>query len=87
LDGFFAWLAGLIITWIVVAIRTYFAAKIIVGRNATIWRAMLTTLIGPIVYAIVLFFANLFLFALPYATAVASLLAFLAWGMGFQEVL
>jgi hypothetical protein len=85
LDGIFAWLAGLVITWIVVAIPTYFAAKIIVGRNATIWRAMLTTLIGPIVYAIVLFIASLFTFAFAYSTAIASLLAFLAWAWVFKR--
>jgi hypothetical protein len=85
LAGFLVWLVGLIITWIVVAIPTYFAAKVIVGRNATIWRAMLATLIGPIVYALVLFIANLFLFALPYATVIASFLAFMAWGWVFKR--
>jgi hypothetical protein len=78
-------LAGLIIIWIVIAIPTYFAARLIVGSNATIWRAMLATLIGPIVYTIVLFLANLFLFFLPYATIIASILAFLAWGWVFKR--
>lgn len=68
-----------------IAIPTYFAAKIIVGTNATLWRAMLATLIGPFVYAIVLFVANLLLFAIPYATIIASILAFLAWGWVFKR--
>jgi hypothetical protein len=85
MSGFLVWLVGLIIVWIVIAIPTYFAAKLIVGSNATIWRAMAVTLIGPIVYAIVLFLASLFLFFLPYATVIASILAFLAWGWVFKR--
>ena len=79
------WVIGLIIAWIVIAIPTYLAARVIVGSNATIGRAMLATLIGPIVYAIVLAIANLLLFALPYATLIASFFAFLAWVWVFKH--
>lgn len=82
---FLLWFAGLILTWVVIAIPTYFAAKLIVGNKATIWRAMITTLIGPIIYGLFLFFGSLISFLIPSLTVVAAIVAFLAWVWVFRR--
>lgn len=71
---------GFIILWIIVSIPVYFAAKLVTGGRAHFGQAMLATLVGPIVFAIVL--------AIGYFVAasifsglglLALLIAFLAW--------
>ncbi len=71
----------LLLMWIIVSIPVYIAAKIVTGGKATFGRAMLATLLGPIVYGIVLLLATIFLGPLvgPYALLLALILAFIAW--------
>ncbi len=47
-------LLGLIIIWIIVSIPVFISARIIVGRQASFGEAMLATLVGPIVFGIIL---------------------------------
>jgi hypothetical protein len=47
-------LLGLIIMWIIVSIPVFISAKIIVGRRASFGEALLATLVGPLVFGIVL---------------------------------
>ena len=71
----------LILIWIVVSIPVYIAAKVVTGGKATFGQAMLATLLGPIVYVLVLSLASIFLGFLvgPYAFLLALILAFIAW--------
>jgi hypothetical protein len=78
---------ALLILWIIVSIPVYFAAKLLVGPRAHFGSAMLATLVGPIVFAIVYglgyyltssFFVGLGILAL--------LLAFLAWIWVYKAV-
>jgi hypothetical protein len=73
-------LIGLIIVWIIVSIPVYLAAKVFTGGRAHFTQALLATLVGPIIFALVL--------ALGYAITsrvatglgiVALFFAFLAW--------
>ena len=47
-------LLGLIIMWIIVSIPVFISAKLIVGRRASFGEALLATLVGPLVFGIVL---------------------------------
>ncbi|MHB1907406.1 MAG: hypothetical protein ACYCQJ_00890 [Nitrososphaerales archaeon] len=47
-------LIGLFIVWIVVSIPVYVVAKLLTGGRARFSQAMIVTLVGPIVFAIVL---------------------------------
>jgi len=72
---------GLIIFWIIVSIPVYIAGKIITGGKSSLGNAMASTLLGPIVYAIVLFVVDFFLGAIIGSSAYiwAFILAFIAW--------
>jgi len=76
-----ALVVGLIVAWIVASIPVYFAAKLITGGKAGLGQAMVATLLGTVVYAIVrLLFGALLSPALgPAAPAIATLAAFLVW--------
>jgi len=71
----------LILIWIIVSIPVYIAAKIVTGGKATFGQAMLATLLGPIVYVLVLSLTSIFLGFLvgPYVLLLALILAFIAW--------
>lgn len=81
LSGLIILIVALIILWIVVSIPVYFAAKIITEGHAHFGQAMGATLLGAVVYFIVLFVVEFFLGALlGYAAVVlAFVLAVLAW--------
>ena len=74
-------LGGALILWVVVSIPVYLAGRIVAKRRAGIGRAMGATLLGPIVYFIVLLGSGAFLSAFlgGLASVAALLLAFLAW--------
>jgi hypothetical protein len=74
-------LAVLIALWIVVSIPVYIAAKAVTGGKASLGQAMIATLLGPIVFAIVRAIAILFLGFLGVAPSalLALVLAFIAW--------
>ena len=81
LTGLIVLLIGLIILWVVVSIPAWLAAKVVTGGRASIGSAMAATLLGPIVYIVVLFAVDFFLGALIGGGAFiwAFILAFLAW--------
>lgn len=54
-------LVGLIILWIVISIPVWIAGKAVTGGKASFGDALLATLAGPIVYAIVTFIVDFFL--------------------------
>jgi hypothetical protein len=71
----------LIILWIIISIPAYIAGKIVTAGKSTFGEAMLATLLGPIVYAIVLVGVSFFLGAIIGSTAyvLALILALVAW--------
>jgi hypothetical protein len=81
-------LVGLIILWIIVSIPVYIAGKIVTAGRASLGNAMLATLLGPIVYAIVLFGVDFFLGALIGSSVFiwAFILAFIAWLAVYKSV-
>jgi hypothetical protein len=73
-------LLGLIIIWIIVSIPVFISARIIVGRRAGFGEAMLATLVGPIVFGIILtigYVINQRVFT--GLGVIAFLLGFIAW--------
>jgi len=74
-------LAVLIILWIVVSIPVYIAAKAVTGGKAGLGQAMIATLLGPIVFALVQYIAISFLGFLGVGSVslLALVLAFIAW--------
>jgi len=72
---------GLIILWIIVSIPAYIAGKIVTAGKSTLGEAMLATLLGPIVYAVVLVGTSFLLGALigSGAYVLALILALVAW--------
>lgn len=74
-------LVSLIILWIVVSIPVWLAGKAITGGKATFGSALLATLAGPIVYALVTFLVDFFLSTLIGSSAFVFgyLLALIAW--------
>jgi len=72
---------GLIILWIIVSIPAYLAGKIVTGGRSTFGEAMVATVLGPIVFFIVLVGVDLFLKGIlgGAASTLGYLLAFLAW--------
>jgi hypothetical protein len=74
---------GLLVTWILVSIPVWMAAKILTLGRVKFTRAMLVTAVGPIIYAIVFFISSAVLSAalggssLP--AIIGFLLAFIAW--------
>jgi len=81
-------LAVLVILWILVSIPVYIAAKAVTGGKASLGQAMLATLLGPIVFALVRYIAVLFLGFLGVgpATLLALALAFIAWLWVYKSV-
>ncbi len=78
-------LIGLLLLWIIVSIPVYLAAKVFTGGRAHFVQALLATLVGPIIFALVL--------ALGYAITskvagglgiVALFFAFLVWVWVFK---
>jgi len=74
-------LVGYIIFWIMISIPVYVAGKILTAGKATFGEAMLSTLLGPVVYVIVLLLVHYFLGAIAGLSASiwAYILAFIAW--------
>jgi hypothetical protein len=81
LFGIIALVIGLIILWVIISIPVWLAGKAVTGGKATFGEAMGATLLGPIVYVIVLFIVDFFLGAVIGHTAFvfAYILAFIAW--------
>jgi hypothetical protein len=81
LEGLLILLIGLIILWVIISIPVYLAGKAVTGGKATFGEAMVATLLGGIVYVIVLVGVTFFLGALigPTAGLFAVILAFIAW--------
>jgi hypothetical protein len=72
---------GLIIIWALVSIPVYIAGKIVTSGESTMGDAMVSTLFGPIVYAVTLFVAEYFLGSLIGSGAYigALIISFIAW--------
>jgi len=72
---------GLVILWIIVSIPVYLAGKIVTGGRSTFGEAMAATVLGPIVYFIVLTGVGFFLEGIlgGAASTLGYILAFLAW--------
>jgi hypothetical protein len=72
---------GLVILWIIASIPAYIAGKIVTAGKSTFGEAMLATLFGPIVYAIVLVGVRFFLGAIigGGAYVFALILALISW--------
>ncbi len=83
--GLVAALIGLVILWIIISIPVYVAGKLVAGHNATLGRAMGATLIGPIVFAIVLVIGGMVFGAGGSLTVIAFIIAFLAWLWVYKE--
>ena len=72
---------GLVILWIVISIPAWLAGKAITGGKSTFGDAMVATLVGPIVYFVILIAVDFFLGTLIGSEAfiIALILAFMAW--------
>ena len=72
---------GLIILWIVISIPAWLAGKAITHGKSTFGDAMIATLVGPIVYFVILIAVDFFLGTLISSGAfvIALILAFVAW--------
>lgn len=72
---------GLVVLWIVVSIPVYIAGKAVTGGKSTLGDAMAATLLGPIVYVIVLVGVDFFLGEIIGGGAYiwAYIMAFIAW--------
>ncbi len=79
---------GLLILWVIVSIPVYIAAKLVVGNKASFGRAMLATLVGPIIFIIVLALGSLVSSNILGGSLeiIAIILAFLAWIWVFKAV-
>ena len=72
---------GLAILWVVISIPAWLAGKAITGGKSTFGDAMVATLVGPIVYFVVLIAVDFFLGTVIGSGAFifALILAFIAW--------
>jgi hypothetical protein len=72
---------GLVILWVVISIPAWLAGKAITRGKSTLGDAMLATLVGPIVYFVILIGVDFFLGALigSGAFVIALILAFITW--------
>ena len=72
---------GLVILWVIVSIPVYVAGKIVTNGKSTLGEAMAATLLGPIVYVIVLVGVGFFLGQIIGRSTyfLAYILAFVAW--------
>ncbi len=74
-------IVALVILWITISIPAYIAGKVVAKENATFGKAMLATLLGPIVYVLVLVATDLILGGLlgTIGYVLGIILAFIAW--------
>jgi hypothetical protein len=74
-------IVALIVAWIMDSIPVYIAGKIVAKENATFGKAMLATLLGPIVYVIILVATDFVLGGLLGTTGyvLGIILALIAW--------
>jgi len=74
-------IVGLVILWVVISIPAWLAGKAITGGKSTFGDAMVATLVGPIVYFVILIVVDFFLGTLIGSGAfiIAYILAFIAW--------
>ncbi len=81
LTSLFFTIISLIVLWIVVSIPVWIAGKAIAGSKASFGDALLATLAGPIVYAIVIFLVDFALGGILGSAAYAFgyILALIAW--------
>lgn len=72
---------ALIIGWIIVSVPAWIAGKIVTSGRASFGEAMLATILGPIVYVVILVAADLFLGGLVggLGYSLGFVLAFIAW--------
>jgi hypothetical protein len=72
---------GLVLLWVVISIPAWLAGKAITGGKSTFGDAMVATLVGPIVYFVILIAVDFSLGALigSGAFVIALILAFIAW--------
>ena len=79
---------ALFVVWIIVSIPAWIAGKVVTKGKATFGRAMLATLLGPIIYIIALVVLDLFLGGLfgSIGYIVAFVLAFVAWVWVYKAV-
>jgi hypothetical protein len=81
LAGLLFVIISLVVFWIVISIPVWIAGKALTGGKATFGGALLATLAGPIVYAIVIFVVDLFLSGIIGSAAYifGYILALIAW--------
>lgn len=74
-------IASFLILWIVVSIPVWLAGKALTGGHATFGKALLATLVGPIVFFLVTFIVDFFLGAIIGSSAFVFgyILALIAW--------
>jgi hypothetical protein len=79
---------ALFVVWIIVSIPAWIAGKVVTKGEANFREAMLATLLGPIIYIIVLVAADLLLGGLLGSTGyiVAFILAFIAWVWVYKAI-
>jgi hypothetical protein len=72
---------GLVVVWIIASIPAYVAGKIVARGKATFGEAMAATLLGPVVYIVVLVAVDIFLGGLIGSGGYIAgfILAFIAW--------
>ena len=80
LTEFASILVGLLILWLIISIPVYVSGWVVTGGNTSIGRAMLATLLGPIVYFVVLLITGVALGAFIGGSAfvIAIAIAFIA---------
>jgi hypothetical protein len=81
LSGIILAIVGLLILWIIISIPVWLAGKAVTGGKATFGDALLATLAGPIIYAVVTYLVDLFLsvFIGSMAFVFGLILALIAW--------
>lgn len=81
LVGIIIAILALVFVWIIVSIPAYIAGKVVAKENATFGKAMLATVLGPIVYVIILVATDFVLGGLLGTTGyvLGIILAFIAW--------
>jgi hypothetical protein len=73
-------IVALVVVWIIASIPAYIAGKVVTKGRATFGEAMAATLLGPIVYILVLVVVDFFLgLAGTGGYIVGFILAFIAW--------
>jgi hypothetical protein len=79
--GLFEIIIALIIGWIIISIPAWITGKIVTGGRATFGEAMLATILGPIVYVLILVAADFLLGGLigGLGYILGFILAFIAW--------